>query len=102
MSRAPISYLTLSIILCLAGCSQFPELDDTISPAARAAAYPDLVPAEDLRAELANAQITDDTTSSLEARVAALQARAARLRGTVIDQASRNRLDKKITINVPQ
>ncbi|MCR9112900.1 MAG: hypothetical protein NXH84_06495 [Rhodobacteraceae bacterium] len=82
----------------LAGCSQFPELDDTVSGAARKAAYPDLVPVEVLRAGLPAQQITEDSSPALEARVDRLRARAARLRGTVIDAPTRQALRRKIVI----
>ncbi|MCG3268878.1 hypothetical protein [Yoonia sp. I 8.24] len=58
----------------LIGCAEFPALDGTISDAARAAPYPTLT------------QLPQSTTiesvvdAGLSARVAALQARAARLR----------------------
>lgn len=92
----------LLCVAALTACTQFPALDENLSAQARAAPYPDLVPVEDLRAQLAAAKITDETTTSLEARVASLRARADRLRRTVIDRTSRSRLEKKITIEVPQ
>jgi len=92
----------LLLTLCLSACSQFPALDENTTAQTRRAPYPDLVPAEDLHAQVAEARVTDQTTLSLEARVAALRARAVRLRGTVIDGTSRRRLDHKITIDVPQ
>lgn len=97
-----LRYAALLLTLALSACTQFPELKDTTSPEIRRAAYPDLVPAEQLTAQVQSARITDQTTAGLSARVAALRARAARLRGTVIDRTSRNRLAQKITIDIPQ
>ena len=104
MKANALAYQAASLfcVALLAACTQFPELDENLSPQARAAPFPELVPVEDLRAELTEARITNETTTSLEARVASLRARAARLRGTVIDRTSRNRLGKNITIEVPQ
>ncbi len=77
----------------LAGCAQFPQLDRTITPALEAAPYPDLVP---LGPVLARAQATgvDPVRGNavLDARVAALRARAARLRGSVLTGRESQRL----------
>ncbi|MEL6838727.1 MAG: hypothetical protein AAFP85_05510 [Pseudomonadota bacterium] len=61
-------------ILILAGCAEFPALDDSITDAARDAPYPTLQPLPGI----ADQPKTADTT--LDARIAALQDRAARLR----------------------
>jgi len=85
----------IPVLLCAAlsaGCTQFPDLDSAISPGAERAAYPDLVPVEQLRAQIPLAQVDPDTASNLEARVANLRARARRLRGTVIDSPTRARM----------
>nr|WP_236544525.1 hypothetical protein [Roseovarius atlanticus] len=92
----------LTLTLALSACTQFPELDDATSRDTRRAPYPNLLPVEDLRARVAAPRTTEQTTRTLEARVAGLRARAARLRGSVIDGTSRARLDRKITIDVPQ
>jgi len=92
----------LGVAVTLTACTQFPQLDETTSAQVRAAPYPNLVPAEDLRAGLPEQSIIDETTTGFQLRVAALRARAARLRRTVIDQTSRSRLETKITIDVPQ
>ncbi|MFQ1700023.1 hypothetical protein ACJ5NV_05455 [Loktanella agnita] len=65
--------------LALAACAEFPALDGTISDAARDAPYPTLAP---LPAGMAaEPQTIDDP---MGARIAALQARAARLRAIEI------------------
>jgi len=66
------------ILLALAGCTSFPALDGTISDAAREAPYPILTP---LPADLADPTVPE---LDLTTRIAALQARAARLRQTDI------------------
>jgi hypothetical protein len=61
-------------IVALSGCANFPALDGTISDAARAAPYPTLT-------QLPQIEVVDpEDEDQLAARVAALQARAARLR----------------------
>ncbi|WP_090207435.1 hypothetical protein [Yoonia litorea] len=62
------------VIALLTACTPFPELAGTISPEARDAPYPTLTPLPDLSIA------APDETDALQARVAALQARAARIR----------------------
>lgn len=76
----------------LAGCSDFPELDNAVSPTARKAGYPDLLPIDQLIVGAQEVQITEETVSTLRSRIARLNARAARLRGPVIDAATRARM----------
>jgi outer membrane murein-binding lipoprotein Lpp len=83
--------LALSAAL-LAGCSDFPELDNAVSPTARKAGYPSLLPIDQLIAGAKEVQITEETISTLQSRIARLNARAARLRGPVIDAATRARM----------
>ena len=66
------------LLLCLGACAQFPALDGTISDAARAAPYPQLTPIPDFDETPVQADPATD------ARIAALQARAAALRRTDI------------------
>ncbi|MEM8537202.1 MAG: hypothetical protein AAGF56_04995 [Pseudomonadota bacterium] len=62
----------------LTACAEFPALDGTISDAARDAPYPTLTPIP------VSPQQGVDVTADLQARSAALQARAARLRATQV------------------
>jgi len=86
---------TLALFLALAACTQFPELEGTISPDLENADYPDLVPLEPLLARAAPA-IADpvETTKALDTRVAALRARANALqRRAILDNGTRTRLN---------
>jgi hypothetical protein len=65
---------SLLFVLCLSACAQFPALEGSISEAARQAPYPTLQP---LPASFVVLPVAND---ALNARIAALQARAARLR----------------------
>ncbi|WP_137703084.1 hypothetical protein [Marimonas lutisalis] len=85
------------VLATLAGCSEFPELDDAVSPEMDQADYPALVPVEPLIAAAQGAQITEETGASVLGRVAALKAKAAGLSGTIVDEASR----KRMQIGVP-
>lgn len=64
----------LFIILCLSACAPFPALEGSVSDAARLAPYPLLQPLPNVTSDQ---PVTND---ALNARIAALQARAARLR----------------------
>lgn len=76
----------------LAGCSDFPELDAAITPAARKAGYPSLVPLDQITSGAQEPQITEQTIATMQARVASLNARAARLQRPIIDSATRARM----------
>lgn len=91
--RKPLALIAaLGLAAALPGCAQFPELDASVTDAARSAPYPDLVPLGGLRARLATTRIAPDTVPTIEARIARLEARADRLRGSVIDDATRARM----------
>jgi hypothetical protein len=85
--------ITLTLPIVLLGCTQFPELDRAVSTKAENADYPTLVPAQTLLAQSETAGPThQQTVAGLNARVQALQNRAARLRGSVVDANTRNRM----------
>lgn len=78
------------LICALAACAPFPQIGTVTNPDAP---YPDLVPLGPLLAQAdAPGQITPASVADLSARVAGLQARAARLRGPVIDPGTRARM----------
>lgn len=85
--RAPVIPILFLSLTCLAGCSDFPDLDERIEPAARTAPYPALIPLDAVLGGGTEAQITDTTGTDLEARASALRARAARLRAQVEAEA---------------
>lgn len=95
--------LRLAFVICLTvalwGCTPFPDLDSALSDGARDAPYPALLPVETLTARAADPQITPGTGPGIEARVASLRARAARLRGSVIDNRTHQRLSAGVTGN---
>lgn len=88
------------VLLCLfvsalAACTQFPELEGTISPEAADAAYPELLPLEPILAQ-ANGSSIDPTAEqgAIQGRVASLRARADRLRGSVLTGQEKRRLEQ--------
>ncbi len=97
MRLAPVTLpLALILVAALPACSQFPALDATVSEDIRNASYPDLVPLDTLDIRTAPGRITPGTVKTMEARVARLKARAARLRGTVIDRDTHTRMQDGI------
>jgi hypothetical protein len=84
-----------SMLLLTGACTQFPELDQRITPAMEAAEYPALVPLGPVLAQARSTQIEPDRAgAALDARVAALNARAARLRGSVLSGSENQRLSQ--------
>lgn len=97
--RTALAFTTaLALAGIVSGCAQFPELDASVSDTVRAQPFPDLVPLDGLQARLESTQITPESGPAVEARVTRLKARAARLRGAVIDAPTRAR----IKAGVPQ
>lgn len=88
----------LALCLTLTACTQFPDLDGTISPALAEADYPALVPLDPLLASAIPATTdTAQTTQNLESRIASLRARARALQaGAVVDDGTRTRLRDRI------
>ncbi|MFX0543184.1 hypothetical protein ACEWPM_015840 [Roseovarius sp. S4756] len=76
----------------LPSCTPFPDVGTDASSAALAQPYPKLVPLDGLDTRLASSRIAPDTAPTIEARVAGLKARAGRLRGDVVDPATRSRM----------
>lgn len=103
--RLPVATLprtvALALTLALSGCTTFPDLDDRMTRAEQDADYPALLPADALLAEARATSITPETQTTLEHRVDALQARAARLRGSPVDAASRARMQAGVQTETP-
>ena len=90
--RAVVIIASAALVGLVTACTDFPELDGTVSPALEKADFPKLVPVESLLAGAEDVQITDQTTAQLAGRVARLRARAARLKRTVVDRGTRARM----------
>ncbi len=90
MMRLALSALALC---ALTACTQFPELDQTVSPDLENADFPALIPLDPILAGTRTAtRDNTQTQAALEARVANLRARAARIRGSVLTGRERQRL----------
>jgi outer membrane murein-binding lipoprotein Lpp len=78
-----------AIVVCgccwLAGCSPFPDVPEPTSDVAEASDYPDFVPIDQISYDPKVDEAALETEETLEARVAGLKARAARLRRALTD-----------------
>ncbi len=80
--RAFACLMTMTLLLsAAAGCTQFPALDDTVTPQATEAPYPALVPLDPLQVETQGntGSVSGTQEQALKARADALRARAAAL-----------------------
>ncbi|MBU3258809.1 hypothetical protein KPG71_02140 [Roseovarius sp. PS-C2] len=95
MRSDALVFLALTAVFAT-GCTQFPALEDTVSEEARNAPYMSLEPVENLRAGVPEDRIADTDTAAMEARIARLRARAARLSGNVVDSRTRSRMSRGV------
>lgn len=93
--------LALACMLMLTGCTDFPDLDGRLSEADADLPYPALVPAEEILAGAQDPAIQPDTQTALDARVAALEQRAATLRDAGLDPEARARMQAGVTPLAP-
>ena len=108
MTPRPSFCIAMIATAFVAGCSTHPQLDTVISDEVWKADYPALLPAEDLHAAAAARMPREGATTlvasadtpvpEIDARAARLKARAAGLRGEVIDAASKDRLNEDIEL----
>ena len=83
-----------AILFALAGCSDPYPLSADLAASGAAAPYPALVPVERIAAQVPPPAA--DTAPAIDSRAAALRARAARLRGPVIDAATDDRMRRGV------
>lgn len=95
MRPGSFAFLILPALLA-AACTQFPVIEDRVGEDVRDAPYMDLVPVETLRAGVPATQVTDTDITAVEARIARLRARAARLSGAVVDSQTRARMSQGV------
>jgi type IV pilus biogenesis protein CpaD/CtpE len=93
MLRPPALILIAAV---LTGCATFPQLDAVITPEARRADYPALVPVDSIIVRRGDSTITAQTGERLRARAANLRARARLLRGASVDEETRLRLARRL------
>ncbi|WP_457648228.1 hypothetical protein [Profundibacter sp.] len=85
-----------TVVALLGACSDFPQLDDAVSPAAKNEPYPSLIPMDQALANAQDVQITDETVSTLNGRLNGLKNRATRAKRPVIDDETRKGLQDAI------
>jgi len=85
--------LPLVLLMALAACTQFPELDGTFDPDAAGTTPPALVPLEPILARASSANTAAEISiATFDGRISNLHNRATALRGPVIDLATRSRM----------
>lgn len=87
----PLPALCLALALFTA-CSPAPQIGQPLSNTARAADYPAILPLDGLLAQQNAAPDIPTLTAPLSGRAAALRARAASLRATIVDAETRTRM----------
>lgn len=99
-SHVPASRIRTRVALLLAcgvaACTQFPEIDAVETPGVENAPYPELLPLDTLL-ESGPPRATPEMRGDVEARAAALKARAAGLDGPVVDDATRSRMARGVS-----
>jgi hypothetical protein len=91
----------LAVVVMLAGCTTFPDMDGRLNASDAEQDYPALVPAEQLLAGTTDPAIQPETQTDLEDRVAALERRADALRATGLDQTTRDRMQAGVPTTQP-
>ena len=87
------AFTLFALLSALPACTEFPELDATVSPEQSNAPFPELVPLAPLLAQAnASSSAAELVNTDIEPRLANLRARAVRLRGPVIPAAVRARM----------
>ena len=96
MSRLrPLPAFGLTCALLL-GCTQFPELDGVVDEDVASAAYLKLRPTEVILADVPAPEIDAAMAEGLSADAQRLRAKANRLRGPVVDPATKRRMARGI------
>lgn len=91
-----LRHLASLVVLCaVAGCADWPDPVIPGTDAARAAPWPALVPLSDIL--VGGTRVSEPVVPSA-ARLAALTARAASLRGPVVDAATRARMARGVDL----
>lgn len=95
-------FILLLALANLGACANFPDLDARVSAAIRDASYPKLEPLGPL---IARVQILDKSASIIPTSVVALNdrinnllAKSARIRGSVIDMETHNRMGRGVAV----
>ena len=90
---------TIFLALALGACTTFPELRATVEPEAKEGRFPRLVPFDQiLSAPSADVENRFEVEDEMLARIAALQARAAALRGPVLDRRTQRRMRRGVRV----
>ena len=91
--------MAIAVFLGLLGCVDAPELGGGVPERLKSAPYPGLLPLDQVLGHAPDVAVgTQDIQARLDARVARLRARAATLRGPVLDARARERLRQDVVL----
>lgn len=92
MTRTIFLPFLSAALIGLAACSPSPDVGRPLSNAAQNADYPEILPLNTLLAQQPTEVDVPALTGSLTSRAAALRARAAALRGSIVDGGTKTRM----------
>ena len=84
--------LLIAALGTLAGCTDIPQLEQSLSERAQAASYPKLISVEGILASALPSEISEAMTANVAKRSSGLRVKAARLSGDVIAPDDQSRL----------
>lgn len=92
-SRFPSFFVLPAVVaLALTGCAAPPNVGRPMSDAVKRADYPRILPLDAVLAQRPDVAPAEEIAAPLASRASALRARAARLRGPIVDQSTRSRM----------
>lgn len=95
--HAHLLVMGMGIALACAGCTRFPALEGRVGADLAARDFPQLIPLGGVLSAGSAGPDLPTLQSDLDARAARLRARAAALRGPVLNRADRIRLQRGIS-----
>lgn len=92
MFRTTTLAFTTAALSTIAGCTDVPKLEQSVSARAQAAPYPVLISLEDIIASATDDEASKTAADNLATRSSFLRAKAAQLNGDVITPNDQSRL----------
>lgn len=92
MFRTTTLAFATAALSTMTGCTDIPQLEQSVSARAQAAPYPTLISLEGIIASLTDDEVSKTAADNLAAQSSSLRAKAARLSGDVITPNDRSTL----------
>lgn len=97
MFRTTTLAFAIAALSNVAGCTDIPQLEQSVSERAQAAPYPTLISLDSIIASITNDEAGKTAAANVTTRSSALRAKAARLSGDVIAPNDQTRLTSGTT-----